>query len=195
MRCGHGYRAPSNSNTTNSHTTPQTSVTVTFGFFADTVAPAWRSAWKYDKELALACCAWFDFSPASMARLREINDEEDNNTITWVALELKTWDQAKVATFVEALKVLEGPPELLEAEPDEALLGLVNEDQQAWQHECDLKTLEIKRNDLSNQLQNLSFLGTFAPYALSPGQLESMTCILMREIRDVNEIIEELKKK
>ena len=103
-----------------------------FAFFADTVAPAWRSAWKYDKELALACCAWFDFSAATMSRLRECDDE----VLTWLALELKTWDQAKVATFVEALS----PPDLLDAagrplvnEPP----GLVNEGKtQAWQATC-----------------------------------------------------------
>lgn len=142
----------------------------TFGFFAETVAPAWRSAWTRDKALAISCCAWFDFSIATIARLRESNSEDD--AITYVAVELKNWDQNKIAIFCAALDILDGPP------------GLVNDVAAE-----ELRLLESKREELSNFIAHLKFMETYTPHAGYPSQIDTLLEIARSGLKNIEEKI------
>ncbi len=141
----------------------------TFKIYVDKVVPAWKEAWKYNKEMALDACEWFDFCAAVVAQLRTYNRDDDRH-LSILIMELRVMQPDKMNTFLEALKVLkEEVPPL----SDPFVLSTL-----------DHKLIELKeeRVQLCRELSHLQSSGRI----FSAGQREAMLAITRREIRDID---------
>lgn len=93
-------------------------MSVSFAYFVEVFTPAWTIAWRHNKTLTIACCAWFDVFPPTIQKLGSCNDAEESIMIC--AYEVRKWTQDQANLFCEALCVLDGPPPL--APCDEPLM-------------------------------------------------------------------------
>lgn len=85
-------------------------MSVSFAYFVEVFTPAWTIAWRHNKTLTIACCAWFDVFPPTIQKLGSCNDAEESIMIC--AYEVRKWTQDQANLFCEALCVLDGPPPL-----------------------------------------------------------------------------------
>ncbi len=83
----------------------------TFKIFVEKIEPAWKAAWKDNKEMTIAACGWLKFDSVTIEQLRR----GDNRQLSYLIDELRTMTSTQMTIFWEVLKFLEVPPKAEES--------------------------------------------------------------------------------